>query len=359
MAAGFFGKLLGGGSGACVGIDIGTTSIKMAELEFANGTSRLINYGTLETLGHLERANVAFQASSLKLFERDIVRYVTFLAEKSGIRSRRAVATLPSFAVFSTLLDLPPMPEAEIAQALQFKARQYIPLPISAVSLDWVRVAERKVLLLAIPNDLIAKYKSIFAAAGFTLAGLEVEGVSMARSLTALDEAGAGAALIIDIGSRSTGIFAAEQGVLQLAGQTDFSGSSLTHGIAAGLSIAERRAEGLKRERGLVNVGFGAHQELSTLLFPLVDAILDEAKRLRERYVSSYGKDVTRVILSGGGANMPGLEGYVSERFGIPAAHAAPYRGISHSSQAEATLVPLGPCLSVALGAALRTKDGG
>ena len=53
----------------------------------------------------------------------------------------RAVAALPSFSVFSTVIDLPPMPEKEIAQAVQFKARQYIPLPIASVSLDFTRIS--------------------------------------------------------------------------------------------------------------------------------------------------------------------------------------------------------------------------
>ncbi len=354
MASGFFRKLFGGGADSCVGIDIGTTSIKMVELMQENGATKLVNYGTLDTLGYLERTNTALQASSLKLFERETVRYVKYLAEKTGIRSRRAVVSLPTFAIFSTVLDIPPMPENEIAQALQFKARQYIPLPISSVSLDWVRVAEQKVLLLAIPNDLIEKYKQIFASAGFTLAALEAEGMSLARSLTSQGDAEAGAALVIDIGARSTGLFVADKGLLQLAAQTDLSGATLTHGIAAGLNIAPRRAEGLKRERGLVNVGFGADQELSTLLFPLVDAILDEAKRLRDRYISSYGADVKKIILAGAGANMPGLEGYVTEQLGLPAAKASPYHGILHGVQAEAVLLPLGPSLAVAVGAALR-----
>lgn len=354
---GFFGKLFGGDlSGSCVGVDIGTTSIKMAELAFENGATRLVNYGTLETFGSLERDNLALQASSLKLFERETVRYLKHLAERTGISTRKAVASLPAFAVFSTVLEIPPMPEKEIPQALQFKARQYIPLPIGSVSLDWVRVGEQKVLLLAVPNDLIAKYQSIFSSAGFSLAGLEVEGVSSARALTVSGGEDDGPALIIDIGARSTGISVADKGLLLLAGQTDFSGATFTHGIASGLGLAPRRAEGLKRERGLVNVGIGADQELSTLLFPLVDAMLDEAKRLRERYVSSYGGDVKRVILAGGGANMPGLSGYVAERFGIPATQASPYRGIIHSSQAEALLVPLGPSLAVAIGAGLRER---
>lgn len=364
MALGFFKKLFAGGSGMALGVDIGTTSIKVAELALENGAATLVNYGSLEALGYLERENTALQSSSLKIFEQEVVRYLAGLIAKTGIRTRTAVASLPAFAVFSTVLDIPPMPDAEVSQALQFKARQYIPLPISSVSLDWVRVAPQKVLLLAIPNDLIAKYKSIFSAAGLELAALEVEGVSMARALTkALPPVPGqandadGPVLMIDIGSRSTGIFVAEGGLLQLAGQTDIAGAALTHGVSTGLGIAIRRAEDLKRERGLVSAGFGVDQELSTLLLPLVDGILQEAKRLAERYSSSYGKKVSRVVLAGSGANMPGLSEYAAKELSLPAEKANPFMHVIHSPSAEPFLIPLGPALSVAVGAALKLGD--
>lgn len=364
MALGFFKKLFNSGSGAVLGVDIGTTSIKIAELALENGAATLVNYGTLEALGYLERENMALQSSSLKIFEQETVRYLVALLAKTGVRTRTAVASLPSFAVFSTVLDIPPMPDKEIAQALQFKARQYIPLPISSVSLDWVRVGPQKVLLLAIPNDLIAKYKSIFASAGLELAALEVEGVSMARSLTRSIQPGAGGseqgdgpALVVDIGSRSTGIFIADDGLLELAGQTDIAGASLTHAISTGLGIAIRRAEDLKRERGLVSAGFGVDQELSTLLLPLVDGILQEAKRLAERYSSSYGKKVSRVILAGSGANMPGLPEYAAKELALPALRANPFTQVIHSPSAESFLVPLGPSIAVAVGAALKLGE--
>ena len=139
-----------------------------------------------------------------------------------------------------------------------------------------------------------------------------------------------------------------------LAGQTDFAGASLTHGVASSLGIAVRRAEDLKRERGLVSVGFGVDQELSTLLFPLADVILDEAKRLRERYSAAYGTDAKRIILTGGGANLPGLQDYVRKKFGLPVSKAVPYAGVAYPPSSESVLVPLGPMLAVAVGAAER-----
>lgn len=351
---GFFGNLFKSPGDMMLGIDIGTASIKAVELAREKGGGiKLTNYGTLEK-GERNARDSTLQENSLKMFEADIARHLQTLLSSMGTKTRRAVLSIPTSSIFSTILDIPPMPEKEIAQALQFKARQYIPLPISSVSLDFVRVGDRKVLLLAIPKDIIQKYKAVCAACGLELVALEAEGMSAARALTAGDGENGAPALVIDVGGRSTGIFIAERGTLYMQGQTDFAGSALTQGIAVGLGIAKRRAEDFKRERGMMNMGFGAEQELSTLLVPLVDAILNEVKRLRERYSTAYGKEAKRAIFQGGGANMPGFVEYAKRRLACEGEKAFPWKGILHETQAEAVLVPLGPILAVAAGAALR-----
>lgn len=354
MAWGFFKKLLGGGQEPCLGVDIGTTSIKIVEIVPEKTGTRLANYGTLDTQGYLTRGTAALQASGLKIFEQEAGQYLALLKNKIGVETTRAVASLPSFAVFSTVLDLPPMPEKEIAQAVQFKARQYIPLPITSVSLDFTRVSPQRVLVFAIPNDIIAKYKAIFKTAGLILVALEAEGVSLARAFGVPTDKNNEPVLAIDIGARSTALTVMSRGMAYLTGQTDFSGATLTHAIATGLHVAEARAEELKRQRGVVNMGFGAEEELSTLLTPLTDAILNEAKRLRDRYVSAYGIPIKSALIAGGGANLPGIIEYAAKNLEMKVEKALPFSRVQFAPEAELALTQLGPSLAVAVGAALR-----
>lgn len=329
----FLKKIVGGGGKRVLGIDVGSSSVKVVELEQGSGGARLTNYAVI-------------QSSDARQFEARAAEQVKMALRQSGIATRVAVIALPSASIFSTLLDVPPMPEKELAQALPLKARQYIPLPISSVSLDWVRVAEHKILLLAIPNDLIQKYTALCAAVGIVPLAFEAGGMSLARLFKA-------PLLVIDIGFRSTGLFAIHEGVLKLFGQSDFSGSALTERVAMGLAIAARSAEEVKRERGLTRGG--GNDELSTLLQVPVDGILNEAGRLRERFVSAYGKDVEGVMLVGGGAHMPGLLDYTASRLGlkaVPAAHV--FQRIGRAPEMEAALEPLAPDLAIAAGAALR-----
>ncbi|OGY63293.1 MAG: hypothetical protein A3I89_00020 [Candidatus Harrisonbacteria bacterium RIFCSPLOWO2_02_FULL_41_11] len=346
------------GTKSYLGVDIGTTSIKLVELKKSKSAPELLNYGLLETYSHLERLNDAIQTSALKIDSRKTEELLKILLKNSGVKSRDAVASIPAFATFTSLLDMPIMPEKDMRQAMQFQAKQYVPLPISEVTIDWLAVGEhkddkgiltRQILLISVPNEYIEIYKIIFRNTGLNLVALEIEGLSDARALTMdIDKL----VLIINIGSRSTSFMIAKNGLMKAGGQTDFSGSSLTQTIASGLNIPVRKAEDLKKQRGLR--GAGGEYELSTLMLPILDVIISEGQRLKDNYEQSSGEKIARIILSGGGANLIGIAAYIQNQTAIPTAAKNPFSQISYSSDIEPLIAELGPAFSVAVGLGLR-----
>ncbi len=355
----FFKKALPIGRGV-LGVDIGTTSIKIAEMRSAKSKPHLVNYCILEDLGHLERPNTAFQTSTLKLFDREIIYYLRLMMKRAGFATNKAVASLPTFSAFTTIIEMPLMSAEEVAKTLSFKAGQYVPLPTSAITLDWVKIKEsedekgnkkQQIFLIAITNDHIDKYKLIFKQVGLELVALEIEGFSLARSLTANSD---DSTLIVDMGARSTGLFVAQAGVLQFSSQTDFACASLTRTISSGLGINGRRAEDLKKQRGLIEIGLGPEQELSTLMKPILDVIISEAKRVKENYENSYRQEVKKVVLTGGGAQLLGIEDYFRKEMTMNVTKAEPFRNLLYPSRIDVLIKPLGTTLAVAIGAALR-----
>ncbi len=340
-----------------LGIDIGTTSLKIVELGIEKEGIAFKNYGVLNTYGYLERANSALQASTLKLGEGEVVEYLKLLLDHMKTSVRSAVISVPSFSAFSTLIELPTTSPGEIKNVMEFQAKQYVPLPLSEIILDWQKVGERidggakkdQVLLIALVKDHVERMKTILAKTGITLAGIEIEGMGLARSLTAGNK---DPVLIIDIGGRSTSMCVAQNGLLKFSVQTDFSGGSLTQTLANGLNISTLRAEDLKIQRGLMNRG--GEQELSTLLEVILDVILKEASRAREKYESTYGEKVKSVLLSGGGANLLGIEEYVGKAMDIPVAKADPFKGLRVSSSLEPLLKELRPLLAVSIGMGMK-----
>lgn len=357
----FFSSLLKG-SESYLGIDIGTTSIKAVEILHPPGgvKPQLRTYGWLETYGYLERFNNALQTSNLKLFEQEVAGYLKLLTKYVEAKSVLTVASLPAFSAFSTLIELPMMSPADVGKAMAFQAKKFIPLPLSAVTIDWLKVGEltdesgnqlQQIFLISIPNEHIERHKNIFKAAGLKLVGIEVEGISLARALTqGISEA----VLIIDIGARSTSFSVAKEGYLKMSGQSDFAGGSITQSIASGLNVSPRRAEDLKKQRGLL-VGAGEY-ELSTLMLPMLDVIISEARRNINNYESSYKEKIARVILSGGGANLIGIEKYFQDQIGLPVEKANPFKNLSYPGEIESVIKDIGPALSVAIGLGMKGR---
>ncbi len=342
-----------------LGVDIGTTTIKAAELNVsAKGNATLVNYAMLETTGYLERFNSSLQTSSLKLLDNDIIHYLKILVDKLNPKTRKVTASLPSFSAFTTLLELPVMSDREISQSISYQAKNYIPLPISSVTIDWVKVGEKvmpdgskkqQVFLISVPNEQVEKYTYIFKQAGLSLQALEIESMSSARALTAGIEK---PMLIIDIGGRSTAIAVAQAGALKFAGQTDFASGSLTQALSTALNIGSRRAEDLKRQS--IFLGGGGERELSTIMLPIVDVIINEAKRIIASFENGYQDKVAGVLLCGSGANMHGLDAYIASQIGLPTKIASPFDSISCVPEIQPLTKSLGPTLTVAIGLCLK-----
>ena len=346
---------------SCLTVDIGTTSIKILELRGGKQAPRVLNYGMLESSGYLARANQALQTSNLKIFEADIVELLKTLVREMGVQTKDVFASLPPFSVFTTILDFPAMSKKEVEKAMIYQARQYVPLPLSEVALDWMQIGEyqddkgfahQKIMLISVPQEQIQKYQRIFKAAGLRLKALELESLSVAR-LFADDPT---PTLIIDIGSRSTNIMFMENGRLTFNGQSDFGGASLTQALASGLGINPLRAEELKKEKGII--GTGANYELSTIMMPFLDAILNEVKKVQFVYQQQMpmARKTERVVLAGGGANLLGLPEYFEREFQTPVVKAAPFLKFERLPEMEPFIPELNPMMAVGLGLGMKLK---
>ena len=341
-------------------VDIGTTSIKAVEVEQGKTVPRITNYGTLESRSALTRANAAFRTSNLKMFDQEIIDVLKMLFQKMKPKTTEVVASIPPFSVFTTILDFPEMNPQELQKSIAFQAKQYVPLPLSEVAIDWLKVGEyqdengfnhQQLLLISVPQEQIKKYQRIFRGANLSLKSLEIEGLSLTRSLIAGDRT---PTLIVDIGSRSTSVLVADSGQLKFSGQTDFAGATLTQAIASSLSINPARAEELKKERGII--GTGPNYELSTIVTPFLDVILGEIKKIQFNYSAQFptAAKLERVIMTGGGANLLGIEKYFENELGLPTVKAAPFTRFEYPSLIEPMIPELNPVMSVALGLALK-----
>lgn len=343
--------------GSYLSVDIGTVAIKVAEVGIREGRPSVINYGIIESPDYLERANGVIQTSSLSIADSDAARMLKTLVARMGTKTKGVVATIPSFAVFTSSLDLPAMNAEEAAQAIPWQARSLIPLPMSDITIDWTPIGQfedragakmQRIFMVAVPNEQINIHRSVYQKAGLHLKMLEVEGISLARALTREIQEDV---LILDIGAFTSTIAVASEGVLKYLNHTDFAGNSLTQALAKGLGISVKRAEALKKQRGLS--GMTGEYGLSTIMMPFIDVILNEANKAKGIFEKGGGK-ISKIIVSGGGGCMNGLTEYIVKQLGAPTERANPWSVASYPMQFAPLFQSIAPRLTIAVGAGIK-----
>ncbi len=319
----FLSKIFKSGFGEVgVGIDFGTTSVKVVEIkQDLSGVLRLANYGALENYGSLERINDAIQTSSMRIMEREASNLLKMLLEKMRLSTKKVVMTLPAFSAFITSMEFPKMSDEDLVRAIPFQAKSFIPIPLNETIFEWVAIRpsaeeitfrnldKTQVLLLAISKDVVERYKRIAQMAKLELLSLELELLSCLRSI-ALP---ADAVLILDIGACNTTIAVVDNLCLRQIKVFELAGNDLTLAIAKGLGIDPLRAESLKKIKGLL-VSPG-EEEYAGLMYPIIDNILEESRKIMDSYGNLTSRHFKKLFLGGGAVRLIGLKDYTASQF--------------------------------------------
>lgn len=339
-----------------LGIDIGTSYIKLAQISKLGHRKKLENYGVLPAAVLYEKPFRTFEKSTLLLSNQEIATAIKAIMEEAEIKTKQVIFSIPDFATFFTNFELPPMTKEELPQAVKYEARQHIPLPLAEVTLDWQIIESRpldekkisfKILLAAVPNEVINQYQEIARISQLELIALEAEVFSLIRSLVRENEKRPMA--ILDIGSQSTTCSIVAQKVLKMSHSFNISGNEFTKVISKGLSIDYSEAEKLEKECGLKG-----RKEVKEILLPLIDVILRETEVIFNSFYQKAGGEIQKIILAGGWALLPGLKEYFADNLKIEIEIANPFADIFYPPILERTLAEMGPSFAIAVGASLR-----
>lgn len=348
----------------CLGIDIGTSSIKIIELSKVGARVKLENYGETSALTLYEKPFRTFEKSTLLLSSSDIGKAILAILEEAKIKTKSTVFSIPDFSTFFTNFELPPMTEEELPQAINFAAPQYIPLPLSEVTLDWQliggKIADRKgtklkVLLVAVPNEIINQYGEIAKISGLETKFIEAEAFALLRSFIETDKMTIG---LVEIGARSTTCSIVDEGRLKSSHSLDIAGNELTEALAKGLSLDYKEAEGLKKKYGISPLlrepSEPEGKKIAQTLLPSVDSILVEIQRIFQSFSQVEKKEIEKIFLAGGLTLLPGLKEYFASVLKKEIEIVNPFTNIFYPPILEKTLKEMGPSYATAVGAALR-----
>lgn len=291
------------------GIDIGTQSVKIVELK-KRGSNKfeISNYAHWnDDLGDIVQSKANSMATD------KVADIVSNMMKESGMNISEAYFAMPGFLSFSSVISLPVMSDSELAQAVPLEARQYIPVPMSDVQVDWINLGptakgdKTQVLIMAIPNSAIRRYTQIAQKLGIKIKGFELDIFSQIRSL----ELEPRNTCIVDIGARSSTVsIINEKKELMMTRSFDVGGNQISTRISEVMNISMDRAEQLKIDNGMVG-----DQGVAGVIGGVVGAFLaDEVLRMLGEFNEGQDRKVEKLLICGGLSRMKGVQDFVTQK---------------------------------------------
>jgi len=337
-----------------LGIDIGASSIKIVKLSSRGKKSKLEDYA--EFVLPKQRSFLTFDKHSLLLNSETTASILRSIFRRLQIKENKVSFALPDFSTFFTTISLPPMSEEEIAQAIEFEARHYIPLPLSQVTFDWQILFKEKtqngfktkILLVAVPNRVLESYQRLALLCRFEITGMQAEVFGLIKSSIPNKHQNK-VVCLVDFGWQSTTINIVNGKNLLSSQSFDVSGNALTVALVEKLQIDFAKAEELKRGHGLDP----AKKEVFGVLSVEVEKLISEMKNVFRSFQEEEKKQVDEIILTGGTAFLAGLKEYLTAKLNKNVLVADPFSNVTHPTKLENRLKDLGPSFAVALGTAM------
>ena len=356
----------GGGSDNAVGVDIGSSAIKVVEIKKKKGKAVLETYGSI-SLGPYADLDVG-RVTNLPVDK--TINALKEVLKQSGITSTSGALAIPVQSSLIFTIDLPAqLKENELSSIVPTEARKYIPVPITEVSLDYFTLPSKapsfeelnstsgeeskkektRVLVVATQNDAISKYRSIVTGSNIDASFFEIEIFASIRSNF---EHELSPVLLMDFGASRTKLALVEFGTVHGYHTIDRGGADISNAIAQSLSIPFPEAEKIKKEFGLLENP--SEKSLASIVKVHVDYIFSETNNVLLGYEKKYDRTISKVILTGGGALLKGLTEMASNNFKAEIEVGHPFSKVGAPSFLDKVLETMGPEFAVALGLALR-----
>jgi type IV pilus assembly protein PilM len=342
-----------------VGIDVGSSSIKVVQLEEQKGVLTLTTYGEIQ-LGPYGQKDigqaVALSASKEQEALVDVLR-------ESAVVAKDAVFAMPLASSFVTNTIIEADEKADISLLVRVEARKVIPISLNEVTLDWAEMEladqekskddlnKREILIAAIQNSALERFRTLMQFTGLAVPPTEIECFSAIRALHTKDDEDMA---IIDIGATSTKLYVAKKGLLMRMHRIRVGGVTATNRIASVLNIEFEAAEIKKREVQKTDPDYGDIKRAHDTSF---DRAFKELNQVLQEYETKDGTKIKSVYLTGGATLFPGIETVLRDTLNKDVIRTNAFAKVSYPAFMQDTVKEIAPSFTVALGAALRAFE--
>lgn len=293
---------------SAIGLDIGTSGVRAAELSVGKGGVTLEKFGQVALPDGAVRDGEVLDGPAVTTAVRQLWSATKFSHKKVvlGIANQRVVVRQ---------VDLPALPPAEMKQALPFQVQDYLPMPVEDAVLDFHAVEtvasdsgdQVRGLLVAASRQSVTTNVRAAQAAGLTVSMVDLTSFAVLRAIGTRRHPDIETEALIDIGARVTNIVVHADGVPRFVRILLMGGQDITDSVAEKLGVPLSEAEGIKQGLGLLGAG-GEFERASRVVDSVAQNFLDEVRGSLDYYgASNPSFPIDRVVVSGGGSNLQGL----------------------------------------------------
>ena len=337
-----------------VGLDIGSSAIKLVELKDVKGGGyRLVKSG-LETLSPEAIVDGAIMDASL------VVDTVNRLATALNVRNQDFGTSLSGHSVIVKKISLPSMSPEELGESIRWEAEQYVPFDINDVNLDYVVLDSgigdtMDVLLVAVKKDKIGDYTSVIAQSGRNPLLVDVDAFALQNAWEANYPIEPNKVVaLVNVGASVTNVNILSGANTVFWRDISFGGNQFTDAVQKQLSLSFDQAEALKKGE---RTGDHSVQEILPILRSVTDDLAQELQKTFDFFLATTSTSkIDQLLLSGGSARILNFDTQLKERFGMVVEVMNPFRqiDISGGPVSEEWLTENAPSLAVAVGLAVR-----
>ncbi|HVT04307.1 MAG TPA: type IV pilus assembly protein PilM [Thermoanaerobaculia bacterium] len=341
-------------SKSLVGLDIGSSAIKLVELkEKKAGSYQLVKIG-LEPLSPEAIVDGSIMDSSM------VVETIQRLNAAQGVKNSNYATSLSGHSVIIKKISLPAMSPEELAESIQWEAEQYIPFDINDVSLDYVPLPSTAgenldVILVAVKKEKINDYTSVISQAGKTAALVDVDAFALQNAYEVSYPIEEGRVLaLVNIGASVTNVNVLSGATSLFWRDITFGGNQYTDAIQRELNLSFAQAESLKRGEA---VGDYSIQQVIPILNSVSEDFSGELRKTLDFFTATSGAErVDEIVLSGGGSGVLNLDSILRDKFGIGVEIMNPLKNITfnESDFNPEWISEVAPSMAIAVGLAIR-----
>lgn len=345
-------------SSKVLGLDIGTSFIKLAEVDVSKKGATLLSFGIVPTPpGSITSRGEITDPIAVSEVIKGLVRDVK--------TKRKNVATaMWGSSVMVKKITGPRMSESDLQANLKFEAEQYIPFDINEINLDFAILPNKNsspetmdYLLIAAQKEFLFKLAEVVETADLHCVVVDVAGFSLANCFQFNYAASSEVTALLNVGAGITNFVVIENGDIIFARDLPFGGSNFTNEIHKLMGISVPEAEALKIS---ASTGQNAPAEVAEIMKTTLDSLIEEIQRGFDFYSATAGdSQIQKVYVSGGSSQVPGFFEAVRQITSAQVEIFNPFTTVSYNPKAMTAeyINQISPYASVAIGLALRKVD--